>query len=537
MYRDIFLSVLFVVFFVPNALAGTQKCNAGEYMTPAGYCEKCLDGWGVYCEGGTFKDDSGQLLGLKLCVKQLAGETVEAKDAKKVSTDMKKCETVTNDEDLITCKPGQFLPEHKKDCIDCYGINSDNSYKVETAIQTLKKRADRFKKSDDKTLQKLYEYVNKLDVNTVYCPGGNFVSLKMLPSGLYYCAEGHSADFSKCGVTASESGTDIHCNPGYYSSAAAKDNNACTTKCNAGYSRAQGAYCPGGDYKKTPGVESGVKKCKEDQIVDDSMTSCTTCKSGKHKSYTECTELTDNDTIVTNLANRKNLSCPESYYMITREDYIRALENASKQHSSWSTSESLEEVPYCLPCFKWHEYPWYNYRCPGVPSTYLKTYEQGKIDCTNGQVTTKESPSKCIEAPKETEKEKEPEKENKDKEYKCEKGKVYTDGACTACISKDELLNYARENRMYCPGINIVSATEPKLKDQIKTCPKGAFPKNDLTDCACAYGLTKQLGRCVGELSYEDMYYGPEGKNAPLFKQCWTKTYAKSYKKCMGFDD
>ncbi len=119
----------------------------------------------------------------------------------------------------------------------------------------------------------------------------------------------------------------------------------------------------------------------------------------------------------------------------------------------------------------------------------------------------------------------------------CDAGNVYTDGQCTPCNSKTEWINYANENRMYCPGIKDVSVVGLQVKDQIKKCPKGMWPNSDLSDCDCAYGLTKRNGKCIGSLRYEDMYYGPEGKNTPLFKQCWTKVSEKSYKKCMGFDN
>ena len=119
----------------------------------------------------------------------------------------------------------------------------------------------------------------------------------------------------------------------------------------------------------------------------------------------------------------------------------------------------------------------------------------------------------------------------------CDAGNVYTDGQCTPCVSKPAWVEYAQEYRMYCPGIQNVSVIGLQIKDQIKKCPNGAFPNADLTDCECGYGLTKQAGKCVGSVSEEYMYYGPEGKNAPLFKQCWTKVSEKAYKKCMGFDN
>lgn len=120
----------------------------------------------------------------------------------------------------------------------------------------------------------------------------------------------------------------------------------------------------------------------------------------------------------------------------------------------------------------------------------------------------------------------------------CDAGQVWDNGKCVSCTSKSEWVNYANENRMYCAGVKNISVIGLQLQDQLTKCPAGMWPTDGLKDCECGYGLTKKFGKCVGSLSYDDMYYGPHGKNAPLFKQCWTKSYdSKAYKKCMGFDN
>ena len=120
----------------------------------------------------------------------------------------------------------------------------------------------------------------------------------------------------------------------------------------------------------------------------------------------------------------------------------------------------------------------------------------------------------------------------------CNAGQVWDNGKCVSCTSKSELVNYANENRMYCAGVKNISVIGLQLQDQLTKCPAGMWPTDDLKDCECGYGLeTTKEGKCIGSLSYTDMYYGPSGLSAPLYKQCWTKSYdSKAYKKCMGFD-
>jgi len=118
----------------------------------------------------------------------------------------------------------------------------------------------------------------------------------------------------------------------------------------------------------------------------------------------------------------------------------------------------------------------------------------------------------------------------------CNPGYVFQNNSCVSCTSKPAWIKYAKENRMFCGGVK-VGEMNRQLKDQIQKCPAGAFPNSELTDCECGYGLESKDGKCVGSLSYDDMYYGPGGPSAPLYKQCWTKSHdEKAYKKCMGFD-
>ena len=118
----------------------------------------------------------------------------------------------------------------------------------------------------------------------------------------------------------------------------------------------------------------------------------------------------------------------------------------------------------------------------------------------------------------------------------CSAGQVFSGGKCISCTTEAGWVSYAKENRKFCPEGN-KQGGGLSVYQQFKKCPKGAWPNATLSDCDCKYGLTMQNNKCVGQISSEHLYYGPSGKNAPLFKQCWTKTSEKAYKKCMGFDD
>ena len=130
----------------------------------------------------------------------------------------------------------------------------------------------------------------------------------------------------------------------------------------------------------------------------------------------------------------------------------------------------------------------------------------------------------------------------------CKAGTVWFNGACTPCTSNVAWVNYAKENRLYCPGGSFLNSA--RIIEQIDTCPKGMKPNATLSGCDCIWGIkdvtTCNINKIPKEkcnickdvvLSFDDLKYGPLGKNAPLFKQCWTKVTEKAYKKCMGFDN
>lgn len=69
------------------------------------------------------------------------------------------------------------------------------------------------------------------------------------------------------------------------------------------------------------------------------------------------------------------------------------------------------------------------------------------------------------------------------------------------------------------------------------TCPDGA--RGTYPDCECMYSgtMSKDETKCENmTLNKDDLQYGPDGRNAKLHKQCWTKTKPADYKKCMLFD-
>ena len=148
-------------------------------------------------------------------------------------------------------------------------------------------------------------------------------------------------------------------------------------------------------------------------------------------------------------------------------------------------------------------------------SSEQSTTEATEISCPDGQV---EKNGKCVAA------------------KACAAGQIWNPqtGKCEACNSHVEWINYANENRMFCPG---VTNTKLPVLQQLKKCPKGAWPNTGLTGCDCRWG-TKDGDTCKNmTISASDLQYGPKGKSAPLVEQCWTKSTPTTYKKCMGFDD
>ena len=124
----------------------------------------------------------------------------------------------------------------------------------------------------------------------------------------------------------------------------------------------------------------------------------------------------------------------------------------------------------------------------------------------------------------------------------CSKGYVYLNNQCTLCTSNPAWIKIANEWRMYCSGVTkgqlLTNPNGPLVNQQLTKCPNGSWPNDKLDDCVCAYGGTMKNGKCEGmKLSKKDLYYGPKGAAAPLYKQCWTKTTDNAYKVCMGFDN
>jgi len=119
----------------------------------------------------------------------------------------------------------------------------------------------------------------------------------------------------------------------------------------------------------------------------------------------------------------------------------------------------------------------------------------------------------------------------------CEPGNYYESktGKCAKCANGGTFEKDARQYRMYCSGKKEGNKYNNAYDYRTK-CPNGSWPNQNLTGCECRYNLKMKDGVCVGSLTYDDMRYGPDGKNAPLYKQCWIKSTDKEYKQCMGFD-
>ena len=131
----------------------------------------------------------------------------------------------------------------------------------------------------------------------------------------------------------------------------------------------------------------------------------------------------------------------------------------------------------------------------------------------------------------------------------CNKGEVYFNPMqkCVPCTSNPGWINYAQEGRYYCAGGTWAAGTT--IDKQITKCPRGSWPNASLDGCDCRWG-EKDIKKCKlqkktaaqceckdMQLKKDDLYYGPQGRSAPLYKQCWTKTSDAAYKACMGFDN
>ena len=113
-------------------------------------------------------------------------------------------------------------------------------------------------------------------------------------------------------------------------------------------------------------------------------------------------------------------------------------------------------------------------------------------------------------------------------------------GNCQACTSKSEWVEFAQNYRFYCAGMGNYNENQPYMQQQVKKCPKGEWPNANLSGCECGWKkYRKSDGTCLSNITFtkDDLYYGPQGPNAPVNKQCWTKNSAEAYKRCMGWDD
>ena len=118
----------------------------------------------------------------------------------------------------------------------------------------------------------------------------------------------------------------------------------------------------------------------------------------------------------------------------------------------------------------------------------------------------------------------------------CDEGQVFVSNQCLSCTANADWIQYAQENRVYCPGGD---GTGKTIIQQLKKCPAGSWPNSALTGCVCMYGGAMNNNKCEGiNLSADDLKCGSSGcGNKPVVKQCWTKSDSALYKKCMGFDN
>lgn len=321
----------------------------------------------------------------------------------------------------------------------------------------------------------------------IYCPGGTFSTGMPYPQGFVDCRSqstdekgyGAKSDMKKCEQKTAK------CDSGYYMPAGSDTCTSCEY-----LDRTQGNWvCPGGWFFVKEAAATGIEKCNDKQIPNHrtGMDKCYDCPNNlvaniktvnwKDKDdmppYTLCVPDANLDKVTT-----KN------------EDQVWGYSSTDFADTSL-TKVTLSNIPKVGP----------------IVSPTLNWFG-GISSSSSGQSTSGST---------------------------CPAGQVWVNGACVLCTSNPGWVNYAKENRLYCPG---VTDTSKPILQQLNKCPKGMWPNATLTDCDCGFNLNKNTSNdgCVGNLSQDDMYYGPLGKSAPLFKQCWTKVSEKAYKKCMGFD-
>lgn len=569
-----------------SAFGGKIECGNGQFFSDSkNKCEDCPGNMfdPFYCAALTLNNkpnDGHNYFNIKTCP---TGQWFKKSEKKCVNGDKQECDAgyYLKDDESGTCTGCGNLAGVRNTYLNW--INNENE-KTKSMWAAIK---NQYGTNDDYPIKFI---ASDIAIASFYCPKvQNTIKQYDLPWGIKVCPTGQvaSADTKSC-VTPS-SNTSITCQTGEYLPGG-------TTKCvRCSFDRKTGKYCPGGTFAFDASKDQGVKTCaKGTQIVSNNGQSCVTCPSGKSKDYTECEQLEDNSAMITVLVSEPK-SCEPGSYLMSKSEYIGRLKDNSSQSSLGNQTTSLKQVPYCMSCFDYGT----NYsglRCPGVSKTLLKDTEQGKYYCNNGQVTTRENPTTCIDkpgssvtcaageylpgnkvqkcvsckglgnvyCPGNTYK---PSAEAQgyfpcrdtyvpDSDYAkcvcpsgqveennkcvtpimCVAGQIWNSqaGKCEACTSKAEWINYAEENRMYCPGVR---DTNLPVLQQLKKCPNGAWPNASLTDCDCRWG-TKDGDTCKNmSISANDLQYGPNGKSAPLFKQCWTKSTPATYKKCMGFDD
>ena len=543
--KTVFLGCVFCI--LPNAvLAGnTVSCDANYYLpansTKKEECTQCPNsktGLGqLYCPGGkNFRKNFPFSQGIDYCNGKITSAST--------------CDTSYTK----TLDAGNYFPVKSDTPTKCSGTNlTEAKQKITKELDDMKAKL-KAALSVSSNASSLGYYVglvaiSQADVGKLYCPGGSVGYDWKYPLGIKVCNKKYvtgennqtCTDTQPNNTVSSSESDAIHCDSGYYLPKGATDGNGwktnsqgkrvCTAKCNGKYYREDGYVCQGGWYKVSQTEDMGLTKCKDTQIVSINLQNCIDCVSGTRKNYAECTPLKEEDDVILTKANR-SFSCDSGFYLMSKDEYIGRLIDNSTKSSLGNETTNLESITPCMSCFDYGTNTSYGYRCPGIGPVSLGEKEQGKYYCQNGQVTTRDNPSQCVDRPSTTTSSS---TTTETKTLVCPAGQVWVNGQCVLCTSKAVWISYANENRMYCPG---VTDTSLPILQQLKNCPKGAWPNSDLTDCDCRWGTKAKNGdSCQGTLYHDDLYYGPDGKNTKLFKQCWTKVSEKAYKKCMGFDN
>lgn len=551
MHKNVVFSLLLCLCCIPCvATAKSISCENGTYLPPNSTtkedCKPCPSHLPlIYCPNGKHNENYPYAQGIKLC-KGNSGGNYTCDESK-----------------IVTIDAGLFIPENSPSKSQpCTGTNlAQARTKLQTTLANAntKKNINKVKQLPEGDEARLFfenlEKIAETDVGKLYCPGGDTVNTNSgFPRGIHICNLNYVTGENNSICTNDESQATSHqssaedydsvwCDAGYYLPKGATEENGgykynyskrinvCTAKCNGKYNRSDGYVCPGGWFKPSASSDMGLSKCSNTQIVSWGMTGCINCVAGTRKDFTECEPISDAEA---EKMTEGTFSCAPGLYLITKSEYIARLKNQSSQSSLGNQVDN--GVAYCMSCFDYGS-KYSKTICPGVNNQPMTDEEQGREkSCPGNKVTTRDNPTTCIDRPKE---ENSTSSNNNDTpvadKTTCYPGFVLFNGVCTACTSNIAWVTYANTNRMYCPGGDFEAGT-PVMK-QIKKCPHGSWPNAALSDCECKWGV-KNGNACTSmKLYFNDLQYGPNGKNAPLFEQCWTKTSQKAYKKCMGFDD